>query len=79
MDNLNYIIHQIIQPTIRLYSNDKTKFPNASLTRQVLAYKTLDIILILSLRIGPEQTRIEMEMALKLYFDVFTQVIIIRV
>ena len=42
--------------------------------RQVLAFKILDIILILSFRIGPEQTRIEMEKILKAYFDGFSQV-----
>ncbi len=72
MDNLSFILHQIILPVIGLYSNSKFKFPNGSLTRQVLAYKILDIILILSLRIGPEQTRIEMEHTLKAYFDVFS-------
>ena len=39
--------------------------------RQLIAYKILDIILILSLRIGPEQTRIEMGRVLKLFFQGF--------
>ena len=74
MDNLNYIINQILVPVINLYSNERVKFPNSYLIRQVLAYKILDIILILSLRIGPEQTRIELEKILKTYFDGFSQV-----
>lgn len=74
MDNLSYILNQIILPVISLYSNEKIKFPNGYLMRQVLAYKILDIILLLSLRIGPEQTRIEMETTLKAYFDAFSLV-----
>lgn len=52
----------------------KLKFPNGYLMRQALAYKTLDIILILSLRIGLEQTRILMKEVLKIFFDSFSQV-----
>ena len=40
--------------------------------RQTIAFKILDIILLLSLRIGPEQTRIEMSQTLKAYFDTFS-------
>jgi len=74
MDNLNYIINQILLPVINFYSNDRTKFPSGYLMRQVLAFKVLDIILILSLRIGPEQTRIELEKVLRAYFHGFSQV-----
>lgn len=74
MDNLKYILYQILLPVIKLYSNEKIKFPNGHRMRQVLAYKVLDIILLLSLRIGPEQTRIEMETTLKAYFNVFSLV-----
>ena len=42
--------------------------------RQAIAFKVLDIILLLSLRIGPEQTRIEMEFILKAYFNAFNLV-----
>lgn len=42
--------------------------------RQALAYKILDIILLISLRIGPEQTRIEMTHILRVFFDGFNQV-----
>lgn len=59
---------------INLYSNEKIKFPNGYLMRQVLSYKTLDIILLMSLRIGPEQTRIEMERVLKAFFNGFSLV-----
>lgn len=52
----------------------KIKFPNGYLIRQALAFKTLDIILILSLRIGLEQTRILMKEVLKAFFDSFSQV-----
>jgi hypothetical protein len=61
-------------PVILLYSNEKTKFPNGYAMRQVLAYKILDIILLISYRIGPEQTRIEMEPLIKAYFEGFNQV-----
>ena len=56
---------------INIYSNDKTKFPSGFQMRQALAYKVLDVILVLSLRIGPEQTRLEMKRVLKLYFGSF--------
>lgn len=56
---------------INLLSNESVKFPNGSLTRQALAFKVLDIILLLGYRIGPEQTRIEMEFILKAYFNSF--------
>lgn len=74
MDNLNHILHCIVLPAISLYSNVNIKFPNGYLMRQAIAYKILDIILLLSLRIGPEQTRIEMEATLKAYFSGFSLV-----
>jgi len=42
--------------------------------RQVLAYKTLDIIVLISYRIGPEQTRLEMERVVRVFFEGFNQV-----
>lgn len=39
--------------------------------RQTLAYKILDIILLVSYRIGPEQTRLEMERIIREYFKGF--------
>ncbi|CAF0855447.1 unnamed protein product [Brachionus calyciflorus] len=74
MDELTYIINQILIPVINLYSNSKMKFPNGYLMRQALAFKTLDILLLLSLRIGPEQTRILMEQVLRAFFSSFSQV-----
>lgn len=71
---IKYVLNQIVLPVINLYSNERIKFPNGYLMRQVLAFKILDIILILSFRIGPEQTRIEMEKILKAYFNGFSQV-----
>jgi hypothetical protein len=68
------VLNQIVLPIIKLYSNEKAKFPNGYLSRQVLAFKILDIMLILSLRIGPEQTRIEMGRVLRTYFDGFSLV-----
>lgn len=68
------MLNQIVLPIIKLYSNEKAKFPNGYLSRQVLAFKILDIMLILSLRIGPEQTRIEMGRILRAYFEGFTLV-----
>lgn len=59
---------------MRLYSNEKVKFPNGHGMRQALAYKILDIILLISYRIGPEQTRVEMERVLRAFFDGFNQV-----
>jgi hypothetical protein len=59
-------------PVINLYSNEKIKFPNGYFMRQVLSFKVLDIILIISLRIGPEQTRTEMENILRIYFSGFS-------
>jgi hypothetical protein len=74
MDYLHYILNQIVMPTIKLYSNDKIKFPNCHTVRQVIAYKILDIIFLISLRIGPEQTRTELETIFKIFFDGFTAV-----
>ena len=74
MDNLGHVLHAIVLPCIGLYSSEKIKFPNGCLMRQAIAYKILDIILLLSLRIGPEQTRIEMEATLKAYFSGFSLV-----
>ena len=42
--------------------------------RQTIAFKCLDIMLLLSFRIGPEQTRTEMEFILKDYFNAFSLV-----
>ena len=74
MDNLNYILNYIVMPIIKIYTNNKIKFPSGHLVRQVLAYKILDIVLIISLRIGPEQTRIELEHILVAYFNGFNLV-----
>ena len=59
-------------PVIRLYSNEQVRFPNGCAARQVLAYKLLDVMLITSVRIGAEQTRIEMRDTLRTYFAAFT-------
>ena len=68
------ILSQVLIPVIGLYSNEKIKFPNGHLMRRVVAYKVLDIILLLSLRIGPEQTRIEMGRVIKTFFEGFSLV-----
>jgi hypothetical protein len=67
-------LHQILEPVISLYSNESIKFPNGQLMRQAIAFKCLDIMLLLSFRIGPEQTRTEMEFILKDYFNAFSLV-----
>ncbi len=69
-----YLLSRIILPVINLYSNEKTKFPNGYAMRQVLSYKVLDIVLMISLRLGPEQTRLEMEKTLKAFFNGFSLV-----
>lgn len=68
------ILNQIVLPVIRLYSNEKMKFPNGHMMRLALAYKILDIMLLISYRIGPEQTRIEMSHIFRIYFSGFDQV-----
>ena len=67
-----YIFNQILLPAIKINGNIEIKFPNGCLIRNILSYKLLDILLLISLRLGRENTRVEMEVIFRTFFDSFS-------
>ena len=67
-----YIFNQIILPAIKIIGNIDLIFPNGHISRHILSYKLLDILLLISLRLGRENTRIEMEQLFRAFFDCFS-------
>lgn len=66
------IINKILVPTLDAISNTSLKFPNGHISRHILCFKILDIILLLCHRLGREISHVQMEYILKKYFDGFS-------
>jgi WD repeat-containing protein 81 len=71
-DNLSLILNQVLLPVLELVSNFNLKFPNSHRSRNLIGFKLLDIILLLSLRLGRDQTKLDLENVLIRFFDLFT-------
>ena len=71
MDYLpDVVFKDILEKLIALISNPKIGFPSGSLSRSVICYKIIDVMVVVSLRIGFEMTRKMMTTLLKRFFRV---------
>ena len=75
MDYLpDVVFKDILEKLIALISNPKIGFPSGSLSRSVICYKIIDVMVMVSLRIGFEMTRKMMTTLLKRFFACFDTV-----
>ena len=59
-------------PILKTTSNTKLKFPNGAASRSVLCFKILDVLLLISLRLGREITHVKMDSILRVFFNGFS-------
>ena len=72
MDYLpDVVFKDILEKLIGLISNAKIGFPSGALARSVICYKIIDVMVMVSLRIGFEMTRKMMTTLLKRFFACF--------
>ncbi|GAB6021712.1 hypothetical protein CHUAL_004292 [Chamberlinius hualienensis] len=75
MDHLqDTLIKEIMYPTIRLIASSRQQFPNGGHARQIIAYKLLDALCIIGLRIGFEMTRKHLTRIIQKFFSAFSKV-----
>ena len=65
------IFKKILQPLINVISSGHLSFPTGGLARSVIAFKLVDIITTIALRIGREMTREHMTGLLQQFFVCF--------
>ena len=65
---------ELLLPLIKLVSSVHVSFPSGAQGRRVLCYKLIDLLYILSLRIGFEMTRQHMTFVLQKFFVAFNKV-----
>ena len=68
------IFNDLVFPLLKLLCANHVSFPSGSLARKVLSYKIIDILYIISLRIGFEMTREHMTIVLQKFFAAFNKV-----
>lgn len=69
------ILKDIIHPIIRLLNSTNHVFPSGSMARNTLARKYLDILYILSIRIGVDMTKKYLLVpAIQRFFQIFDKV-----
>ena len=68
------IFNDLVFPLLKLLCANHISFPSGSLARKVLSYKIIDILYIISLRIGFEMTREHMTIVLQKFFAAFNKV-----
>ncbi len=65
------VFRKILQPLIHVISSNHLSFPTGGLARSVIAFKLVDIITTIALRIGREMTREHMTGLLQQFFVCF--------
>ncbi|XP_078593902.1 WD repeat-containing protein 81-like [Branchiostoma floridae x Branchiostoma japonicum] len=71
MDNLKMLERDILKPLISLVSNPCVTFPGSGQARAVVCYKLVDAMVLVTLRIGREMAREELNKLLRQFFNCF--------
>ncbi|XP_013406370.1 WD repeat-containing protein 81 isoform X2 [Lingula anatina] len=71
MKTTRSILKDMLYPTIELLSSTTISFPSGGHVRKLLCYKVVDVIYLICLRIGFEQTRQHMSQVMQCFFQVF--------
>ncbi|XP_019630753.1 PREDICTED: LOW QUALITY PROTEIN: WD repeat-containing protein 81-like [Branchiostoma belcheri] len=71
MDNLKMLERDILKPLIMLVSNPCVTFPGSGQARAVVCYKLVDAMVLITLRIGREMAREELNNLLRQFFSCF--------
>ncbi|XP_066279780.1 WD repeat-containing protein 81-like [Branchiostoma lanceolatum] len=71
MDNLKMLERDILKPLISLVSNPCVTFPGSGQARAVVCYKLVDAMVLVTLRIGREMAREELNKLLRQFFSCF--------
>ncbi|XP_056021929.1 WD repeat-containing protein 81-like isoform X3 [Ostrea edulis] len=75
MDTLQEtIIKEVLGPTIKLVSSPSHHFPGGSSIRTVICHKLVDVVYVIGLRLGFEQTRNQLTGVVNEFFASFNQV-----
>src|SRR6218665_1514810 len=78
--NMNYDTLQetmfvgILQPLMDVVASNQLSFPSGSLARRLACYRLVDVLCIISLRIGFENTRQHMTLPIQKLFEGFSHV-----
>lgn len=68
------IIKEVLGPTIKLVSSPSHHFPGGSSIRTVICHKLVDVVYVIGLRLGFEQTRNQLTGVVNEFFASFNQV-----
>ena len=68
------VFRDMLLPLLRVASSHHVSFPGGAQARTVLCYKILDVLYLISLRIGFEMTRQHMTFVLQKFFAAFSRV-----
>jgi WD repeat-containing protein 81 len=71
MDQISDILKNILHPSVRLVATTRAPFPSGSAARMALAYKILEAIYVISMRIGVDMTKLHLSVTLQRYFLAF--------
>lgn len=64
----------MLLPMLKVVSSNHVSFPTGSRGRSIICYKFIDVLYIISLRIGFEMTREHMTFVLQKFFAAFSRV-----
>ncbi|XP_059477141.1 WD repeat-containing protein 81 isoform X2 [Neocloeon triangulifer] len=71
MEQLTDILKNILHPSVRLVATTRAPFPCGATARLALAYKLLEALYMIALRIGTDMTRMHLSVTLQRYFLAF--------
>lgn len=71
MDQISDILKNIIHPSVRLVGTTRAPFPSGSGARLSLAYKLLEALYVIAMRIGMDMTKLHLSNTLQRYFLAF--------
>lgn len=71
MDQISDILKTILHPSVRLVATTRAPFPSGTTARTALAYKLLEALYVISLRIGTDMTRLHLAATLQRFFLAF--------